>query len=165
MRRGVQTIGITTVALAALVCAGGAVLAQDTATEEAVRVFDEAYAAFAEAYRQGDPAAVTALYSSDAFYLAPGDEITKGDVARHFEWLSSFDAGMGPVVEFEIVDREVAGRLAYDIGYYTIRRSDAPAGSGSRGKFIVIWKQREDGAWRIHADGFSEVGSPDGEER
>jgi ketosteroid isomerase-like protein len=164
MRRGGQTVGITAGALAALVFPGGVSRAQDTATE-AVRAFDEAYAAFAEAYRQGDPVAVTALYSVDAFYLAPGDEIMRGEVARHFEWLSSFDAGMGPVVEFEIVDREVAGRLAYDIGYYTIRRSDAPAGSGSRGKFIVIWKQREDGAWRIHADGFSEVGSPDGEER
>jgi hypothetical protein len=50
-----------------------------------------------------------------------------------------------------------AGGLAYDIGYYTIRRPDAAAGSGSRGKFIVIWKQAADGTWKIHADGFSEV--------
>jgi ketosteroid isomerase-like protein len=164
VHRGVGPLGIPAVALVTLVLAGGAARAQDGAAE-AGRAFDEAYAAFGEAYRQGDPAAVTALYWHDAYYLAPGDEILKGDVGRHFAWLSSFDGGMGPLVEFEIVDREVAGGLAYDIGYYTIRRSDAPAGSGSRGKFIVIWKQGENGAWRIHADGFSEVGSPDGAER
>ena len=48
-------------------------------------------------------AGVTALYAPDAFYLAPGDSIARGDVGRHFAWLSSFEPGQGPVIEFEIV--------------------------------------------------------------
>ena len=121
------------------------------------QAFAAAYAAFAEAYRQGDPAAVTALYAPDAFYLSPGSEIAQGEVASHFAWLSSFEPGTGPVIEFEIVDREISGDLGYDIGYYTIRQPGSEPGSGSRGKFIVIWKRAADGTWKIHADGFSEV--------
>ncbi len=164
MRNGIQAFAIMAGTFAALALAGGEARGQDAAAI-AEQAFDEAYAAFAEAYRQADPAGVTRLYAAEAFYLAPGDDIAKGDVARHFEWLSSFDAGAGPIVEFEIVDREITEDLAYDIGYYTIRLSDAPAGSDSRGKFIVIWKRGQDGTWRIHADGFSEVSAPDGEER
>ena len=146
--------------------AGRPALAQDPGDAE--RAFDEAYAAFSAGYRAGDPAAVAALYAKDAFYLAPRSEIVRGEVVQHFGFLSSFEPGEGPVIEFEIVDREVSGDLAYDIGYFTFRQADAPADSGGRGKFIVIWKRGEDGVWRIHADGYSDVGdvgAPAGEEK
>jgi ketosteroid isomerase-like protein len=152
--------GVIAILLTLLAGNGARATAQEAAAE-AEKAFDAAYEAFSAAYRAGDPAAVTALYGAEAFYLAPGGEIARGNVARHFEWLSSFEPGAGPLVEFEIVDREISGDLAYDIGYYTIRRADAPAGSASRGKFIVIWKRDDDGAWRIHADGFSDVRGPD----
>jgi ketosteroid isomerase-like protein len=125
--------------------------------------FDAAYQVFARAYSEGDPAAVTGLYAEDAFYLAPGDSITRGDVGQHFGWLSQFEAGKGPVVDFEIVDRLVEGDLATDIGYYRIRGANEPEGTGDRGKFIVIWKREQSGAWKIHADGYSGVsGSEEG---
>lgn len=157
-------MGVGAVVAAALTLNASAARAQDPAAE-AEPAFESAYAEFSAAYRAGDPAAVTALYAADAFYLAPGREIDRGNVERHFEWLSSFDPGAGPMIEFEIVDREISGGLGYDIGYYTIRQPGADTGSGSRGKFIVIWKRGEDGVWRIHADGFSAVnsGSPAGE--
>ena len=106
---------------------------------------------------------VAALYADDAFHLSPGRDIVRGEVVRHFEWLSSFETGSGPRIEFEIVDRRFEGDLAYDIGYYTIRCADSAERTGSRGKFIVIWKRGEDGEWRIHADGFSEVPETTGE--
>lgn len=143
--------------MAATALAGSRVLAQE-APGDAERAFEAAYAAFSNAYRVGDPAAVAALYAEDAFYLAPGGEIDRGNVARHFQFLSSFEPGAGPVIDFEIVDREVSGDLAYDIGYFTFRREGDAAG---RGKFIVIWKRGEDGAWRIHADGYSDVDDAD----
>lgn len=148
----------TRVAVAILLLMGLArSAAAQGAGEDAGQAFDRVYEAFSRAYREGDPAGVTALYATDAFYLAPGDSIARGEVGRHFAWLSSFEPGAGPVIEFEIVDRAVAGDLAYDIGYYRIRPSDAPEGSGSGGKFVVIWKRGADGEWRIHADGFSAV--------
>ena len=117
---------------------GGSRLLAQEAVGEAERAFEEAYAAFSAAYRAGDPAAVAALYADDAFYLAPGGEIARGDVARHFTFLSSVEPGAGPIIEFEIVDREVSGDLAYDIGYFTFRREGQSAENAPRGKFIVI---------------------------
>jgi uncharacterized protein (TIGR02246 family) len=125
--------------------------------EDVGRTLDDVYERFSEGYRRGDPAAVAALYADDAFYLAPGGDMTRGEIASHFAWLSSFDPGSGPRIEFEIVDRDVQGDLAYDIGYYRIRPADAPEAEGSRGTFIVIWKRGGDGVWRIHADGYSEA--------
>lgn len=156
-RRGARVTGMT---IAALVLGGSVTLGQGTA--EAERAFEDAYAAFSAAYRAGDPEAVAALYADDAFYLAPGGEIARGEVARHFAFLSSFEPGAGPVIEFEIVDRAISDGLAYDIGYYALRRADDSPESAGRGKFIVIWKRGDDGAWRIHADGYSGVDAPDG---
>ncbi|HEU4463559.1 MAG TPA: nuclear transport factor 2 family protein [Gemmatimonadota bacterium] len=124
---------------------------------DAGAAFDRVYEEFSRAYRDGDPAGVAALYTDDAWYLAPGDSIQRGEVLRHFEWLSSYEPGRGPVVEFEIVDRAVTGDLGYDVGYYRIRAAGAPEESASGGKFIVVWKRGADGTWRIHADGYSEV--------
>lgn len=165
--RGFYRGGILVLTTAATTIAGGRALAQETPAE-AERAFDEAYAAFSAAYRAGDVGAVTALYAEDAFYLAPGKEIERGDMGRHFGFLSSFEPGAGPVIEFEILDRDISGGLAYDIGYFTFRQAGAPAESAGRGKFIVIWKRGEDGVWRIHADGYSDVvdpGAAAGEER
>lgn len=119
--------------------------------------FDAAYERFSEAYRQADPAAVAALYWTDAYYLSPGAEIEQGDVRSHFAWLADMEPGEGPHLSFEIVDREVDGDLGYDIGIYSIRRDGWEEGRVNRGKFIVIWKRGEDGTWKIHADGFSAI--------
>ena len=153
MRRGFRATWIAAAAVAAW--GGGAPASAQE--DDVAAALDRAYERFSQAYREGDPAAVTALYTDDAFYLAPGRDMTRGEVAGHFEWLSSFEPGTGPRIEFEIVDRGVEGDLAYDIGYYSLGRADAPEGERSRGKFVVIWKRGEDGAWRIHADGFSDV--------
>ena len=158
MRRW-RAIGSWGIALAVL-APGGAALPQEPVDETA---FDDVYAAFTRAYRDGDPAAVTALYTDDAYYLAPGDSIARGAVGRHFAWLDRYADGQGPIVEFEIVERDVAGDLGYDVGYYRIRNADAPADAWSVGKFLVIWKRGADGVWRIHADGFSGVqAAPEG---
>ena len=150
MKRWLGGIGVALLALGAVPARG-----QDAA--EAGAAFDRVYEEFSRAYRDGDPAGVAALYTEDAWYLAPGDSIERGEVGRHFEWLSSYEPGRGPVVEFEIVDRAVAGDQGYDIGYYRIRAAGASEESASGGKFIVVWKRGADGTWRIHADGYSEV--------
>lgn len=159
MSRGFRGSLVLAATVVGTIVSGGGVLAQE-APGEAERAFEETYAAFSAAYRAGDPAAVAALYADDAFYLAPGGEIDRGDVGRHFAFLASVEPGAGPIIEFEIVDREVSGDLAYDIGYFTFRREGQSAENAPRGKFIVIWKRGEDGIWRIHADGYSDVETP-----
>ncbi|HEX5727524.1 MAG TPA: DUF4440 domain-containing protein [Longimicrobiaceae bacterium] len=132
------------------------VAAAQTSRAAVDSVFTAVYARFSEGYRRADAAMVAALYADSAFYLEPGSRIKQGNDAI----LQTFQAFLGPFaqrgegleVRFDIIDRDVSGGLAYDIGYYTIGAKAEPDG-----KFIVIWKRGADGEWRIHADGYSGV--------
>jgi ketosteroid isomerase-like protein len=124
---------------------------------------DSVYAAFSEAYARADvQMLLNEVYAPDAFYLPPGSPILRGhdQFRNQFGFLEPYAAAgdPGPEISFEIVDRDVQGDLAYDIGYYILRAPDSPPDSeGSRGKFIVVWKRDAEGRWRIHADGYSGV--------
>lgn len=123
---------------------------------------DSTYAVFTEAYERANvQLLMDEVYARDGYYLPPGSPILHGqDQFRgQFSFLERFarDGGPGPRITFDIVDRDIDGDLAYDIGVYSI----LPPGAAEdvepgQGKFIVIWK-RIDGDWRIWADGFSPV--------
>ena len=121
---------------------------------------DSTYTVFTRAYREANvQLLMDEVYARDGFYLPPESPILQGqDQFRgQFSFLERFarDGGPGPRISFDIVDRDIDGDLAYDIGVYSILPPDA-AGDAEpgQGKFIVIWK-RIDGDWRIWADGFS----------
>jgi uncharacterized protein (TIGR02246 family) len=122
---------------------------------------DAVYERFTAAYAAADPDAVAQLYAEDAFYLAPGEDVLRGRAAIRevfARFLGGFEPGQGPVIDFEILDRNVDGNLATYIGYYRIGQ---PGGEPRRaGKFVVVWKLGADGAWRIHADGYSGLSPP-----
>ncbi len=134
-----------------------------SATDQA---FDAIYARFSEGYKLADPAIVTALYTPDAFYLAPGSRIERGEevVRKAFSFLGSYkNRPRGPSIGFRIVDRQVSGDLAWDIGYYLMNAEGKPitAEDEPNGKFIVLWKRGADGQWKIFADGYSDVRPPE----
>lgn len=122
------------------------------------------YQDFTDAYAAADvDRLMRDVYAPDAYYLPPGSPILSGQdrFRAQFEGFLGPLAAQGrpgPQISFEIVDRDISGDLAYDIGYYTLRppgaAEDVP---GSRGKFIVLWKRDAEGRWRMHADGFSPV--------
>lgn len=122
---------------------------------------DAVYDVFSRAYARADvQMLMDSVYGDSAFYLPPGSPILRGqDQFRgQFSFLEQFarTGGEGPELSFEIIDRDYAGDLAYDIGIYTLRGPGAPTdGAATQGKFIVIWKRGEDGRWRIHGDAFS----------
>ena len=73
------------------------------------------------------------------------------------------EGGFQMALSFNSVDRDIDGDLAYDIGYYTlIRTQDGGEISRSKGKFVVVLKRVPDGSWRIHADGYSDVPADEG---
>jgi ketosteroid isomerase-like protein len=153
--------------LIALLACASAVQAQSTKSSHDA-AFDAVYAKFTEAYKRADPAMVTQLYSADAFYLAPGRMIVRGQdsVLSAFSFLKSFkDRPTGPAIGFRIVDRQVSGDIAWDIGYYLMNSSGAAITEQDHpgGKFIVLWKRGADGQWRIFADGYSDVPRPPAE--
>lgn len=127
---------------------------------------DSVYAVFTRAYADADvDLLMDSVYARDGYYLPPNAPILEGQDAFRGQFESFLGpiaqrGEPGPLISFDIRDRAIDGDLAYDIGIYTIRRPDAPADApGSSGKFIVIWKRDASGGWRIHADGFSALGS------
>lgn len=163
-------LAVVAVAVCALVGAScappedGADPAEERAAAEAA--LDSAYVTFSEAYaRASVQLLMDEVYARDAYYLPPDLPILHGqDQFRgQFSFLERYtrDGGRGPEIAFEIVDREINGDMAYDVGVYTLRAPDAPPeAEGSRGKFIVIWERNPRGEWRIRADGFSAIVGP-----
>ena len=123
-------------------------------TQSAEAAMQEVYNTFTRAYKQADPAMVADLYTEDAYYLEPNTMIIQGrdTIQGNFtRYLERFTPGAGPDIAFEILERQISGNQAYDIGYYTF--------NGQRsGKFIVLWQRQPNGTWMIHADGFSGLG-------
>jgi hypothetical protein len=81
-------------------------------------------------------------------------------VLAAFSFLNAFkERPSGPAIGFRIVDRQVSGDMAWDIGYYVLNPDGSPITQADEpgGKFIVLWKRGADGQWRIHADGYSDV--------
>ncbi len=125
-------------------------------------LLDARYDRFSDAYETKDVDLVAQLYTTDAYYLQPGGDITRGRDAIRASFARFFDGaaarGDTLTIAFTILDRGIADDQAYDIGYYDLRvgRLDGTAGE-DRGKFVVIWRLGTDGEWRIHADGYSGV--------
>lgn len=122
--------------------------------KEAEAAMQAVYRTFTKAYKQADAAMVANLYTEDAFYLEPNALIIQGrdTIQSNFaRFLNRFSPGAGPDISFEIIERQISGDMAYDIGYY---RFD----SKRSGKFIVLWQRQNDGKWLIRGDGYSGLG-------
>ncbi len=125
---------------------------------------DDVYRRFSEAYRKLDPVAVTNLYTGDAFYLSPGNEIKRGREKILADFSSFFssvrDTGGNLSISFRILDRRVSGDLAYDVGIYTLaqKRPDSEERT-STGKFVVVARRINGGDWRFHIDSYSDLPS------
>ena len=44
---------------------------------------------------------------------------------------------------------EVDGKMAYDLGNYVLTGNSGPI---DEGKYIMVWKQETDGAWKYYYD-------------
>jgi len=107
---------------------------------------------FGEAVRQGNGAAIGALYTDDATILPPNGEMVKGKPAITAFWTGGLQAGIKEAVltTVEVLDM---GELAFEIGKYALKIQ--PAGHGvieDTGKYVVLWKKQSDGAWKLHVD-------------
>jgi uncharacterized protein (TIGR02246 family) len=131
-----------------------------TAADEGL---DAVYRRFSAAYRELDPEAVAALYTPDALYLSGGgSEIRRGREAiaegfhRFFDGVR--DEGGRLEISFRIVERQVAGELGFDVGYYRLVRHRADGESSEHaGKFCVVAERDAAGVWRFRVDGFSDA--------
>jgi ketosteroid isomerase-like protein len=124
--------------------------------------FDAVYAQFTTAYKQADPKAVAGLYASNAYYLSPGTKIETGHsfILGEFQrYLGRFKAGAGPNIAFRIVDRQVSGDLAHDIGYIMMNDGKTPLDESAApgAKFALLWKRDASGTWKIYSDTYNDT--------
>lgn len=121
---------------------------------------DDAYLRLSQAYASGDVDAAAAVYEADALYLQPDEEVRRGrwviedSVGALFQWASN--KGYELRLRFEILEREVFGDFAYDVGYYELTRLKNGVEHGSsRVKFVLVAHADDDGQWRFAVDAFS----------
>lgn len=123
---------------------------------------DAIYAQFSGAYKTLDVEKVSSLYTQDAAYLAPNNNILNGrDEIRptfksFFDWIKKEGRTMS--ISFQIVQRMVNDKLGYDVGIYTIRQyKDGKEVNKGSGKFVVVAVREKDGKWRFQVDGYSDL--------
>lgn len=123
---------------------------------------DAVYAQFSEAYRTLDTGKVSALYTEGAAYLPPNNDILQGreqirpTFQSFFDWMKK--EGRTMTISFQIVQRMVDSKLAYDVGIYTIRQyKDGKEVSKGGGKFVVVAVRGKGGKWLFQVDGYNDL--------
>jgi len=123
---------------------------------------DAVYAQFGEAYRTLDVEKVTNLYTENAAYLAPNQDIQQGQTQIREGFKSFFDyikkENRTMTISFQIFQRKTVEKMGYDVGVYTIRqfKDDKEIAKG-QGKFVVVALKEKSGKWRFQVDGYSDL--------
>ncbi len=121
---------------------------------------DDVYRQFSESYRTLNVDTVANLYTENAAYLVPDDDVMTGREPIRASFNRFFDSvkegGRTMTISFEIVQRRVEKNIGYDVGIYTLRtfKDGKEIGSG-QGKFVVVAVKEKDGKWRFQVDGYS----------
>lgn len=126
---------------------------------------DAVYQSFSRAYRELDHDLVASLYTADAAYLVPGQDVITGRSNIKPTFKSFFDyvrERKGKLaISFRILQRRVAKDMAYDVGIYTLTQTDSSGkASTGQGKFVVVAVKEKNGEWRFQVDGYSDVAKP-----
>ena len=125
---------------------------------------DEIYRQFSESYRTLDAERVVNLYTENAAYLQPNDDLLQGRDKVRGVFTPFFDSvrknGQTMTISFQIFQRKADKNIAYDVGIYTLRsyKNGKEIGTGN-GKFVVV-AVRQDSKWRFQVDGYSGLKPP-----
>jgi uncharacterized protein (TIGR02246 family) len=125
-------------------------MTQATSTEvrDAIATANENFMAAA---KQGDAAALAALYTENGQVLPPNSDFVTGKEAIQAFWQAIRDMGI-KAATLETVEVEGHGDTATEVGKYTLHGEEGQ--QLDKGKYIVIWKQ-EEGQWKLHRDIFN----------
>lgn len=129
--------------LASIMWSGSAV-SQDPTARAAIDAVNQQFMAI---FRSADPAALTALYTSNGQLLPPHGDIVTGTQAINKFWQGFLAPGIA--VTFKSLEVETHGDIGHEVAYYTV--TDEGGKVLDTGKYIVIWK-REGGQWKLHRD-------------
>ena len=126
----------------------------DAASRTAV---DRTRAAFEQAIRANDAAAMAAAYAPDAWLFPPAADSVRGTAAI----LRFFDRPRDYEVRHDVIELTAHGTSAFEIGRWTqVRKADGvPIGGGW---YFWEWRRQPDGRWLVHRDVWSSGLTPAG---
>ncbi|WP_275660484.1 nuclear transport factor 2 family protein [Shewanella sp. Isolate13] len=120
------------------------------------------YSHFSAAFNELDANIMKSIYSEDACYIPEGqdEEITLGRdniVALYETFFGKIKHKNAKIeVDFRVIERNIEGNSATDIGYYLIRFhppvDDGEPTSEFAGKFVGVSKKKRDGKWYLTVD-------------
>ena len=144
---------ITTALLATLVLIpAGYTFAAHHETDEVRKGIEATNAKFAAALNRGDAAAIAALYTEDATLLPPNSPTVTGPEGIGAFWAATIQAGVTDVV-LTTVDVRGESDTAYEIGAYSLKvKLEGQEDITDSGKYVIVWKKRDDGSWKLHVD-------------
>lgn len=115
------------------------------------QAIDKVNAEFAAAMNQGDVATAMHVYAENARFLPPNNPVITGKANIQAYWKGAAQALGIKGVMMSTVDIEFIEDTAIEQGQYTLELANGE----DRGKFIVVWKRQQDGAWKWYLDMFS----------
>lgn len=115
-----------------------------------------------EAASAGDVERMAPLYERDAVFLPPGSPPIRGREAIAELYRQQFDR-FEVELEFDTDELVVDRSLAYRRGTYRAELVSRASGDTvvARDKFLEIWREGEDGTWRIARDMWNAVEPPE----
>jgi ketosteroid isomerase-like protein len=144
---------LAVVAVSACAPAGGA-RSDSASTAADVQAIGKVRDAYAAAFKAGDVAGISAMYTSDGL-TQPNNQPTGTGAAGITASYTGF-FGHYNVVSFTLtpVKTEASGNLGYDIGTYTFVATPKPNGDTlkAEGRYVVLLRKGADGTWKAIAD-------------
>jgi uncharacterized protein (TIGR02246 family) len=128
-------------------CQGGAAISPSPG--EVRSAIEVRNAAFGEAVRAGDAAAIAQLYTPDGVALPPNAPAVTGTAELAAFWGELLGSG---IADAKLTAEEVtftSGDFATEVGAAALFAKDGA--QAYAGKYLVLWKKTEAG-WRMHRD-------------
>ena len=127
---------------------------------------DAIYQRFQMAYEKLDAEMVAELYTDDALYLVPDNDVMRGreNIRKNFAAFFDYNKHRGTKlsISFMILRRSVQGDLGYDVGIYTLQSiKDGKILGEDQGKFVVITRKMKNGSWKFELDSYSALKPPE----
>jgi uncharacterized protein (TIGR02246 family) len=137
---------LTAMAASTAVAAKGKAVA--ASTEEAKAGIDATNRKLEAAIKAGDGAAAAACYTKQGQLLPTGSDIVTGTDAIAAFWQAGIDGGVKGV-KLTTLEVESQRGTAQEVGTYEVLDGDGNV--IDHGKYVVIWKKRDD-VWKLHRD-------------
>jgi uncharacterized protein (TIGR02246 family) len=108
----------------------------------------------AEALTRGDAAGAAALYADDGKLLTSEARVISGRKEIEAYWRAGITFGLARV-ELHLVELDVDGGMAVEIGRYVLAVDSEGTSTADRGKYLALHRRQRNGSWLRAVDVFN----------